>query len=176
MAAWGLTRMGAAALAVVLIPAAGLAQEDDSPFPPGATLGGGYGGFERGQLFERADTDGDGAVTLDEHMANAELMFGRLDANGDGQYDAAELQSLAPQGQEMSGRRAQFAGRFAERAVSRSDANGDGVVTFAEHMAQSEEGFARLDANADGRITQEELPEPDPNRRGRFMGRGGGSQ
>ena len=47
------------------------------------------------------------------------------------------------------------------------DTDGDGVVSFTEFQARSEERFARLDADGDGLLTREEL-----GRRGRDGRRG----
>lgn len=76
------------------------------------------------QRMLRADTNGDGKVSKEEWAAarkNAKRdparMFGRLDANGDGQLEATELDSL-------------LARRF-----QRLDANGDGRLTQEERQA-----------------------------------------
>ena len=59
------------------------------------------------------------------------------------------------------------------RGLMRADANGDGVVTRAEFLADAAARFDRMDANRDGRLTREEMPMRD-DRRGRFGRRGGG--
>jgi hypothetical protein len=42
-------------------------------------------------LFERSDKDGDGFVTKEEFAAGRDQMFTRIDANGDGILEQAEL-------------------------------------------------------------------------------------
>lgn len=86
----------------------------------------------------------------------ADMAFTRLDANGDGQLDAAELQQAR------------------ERRFERLDVNGDRVITAAEQAeagsrmfrkAEALEGamavrFETLDTDRDGRLTQEEFLHP----------------
>ncbi|PKR90802.1 hypothetical protein CXZ10_05465 [Pleomorphomonas diazotrophica] len=83
----------------------------------------------------------------------ADIAFTRVDANGDGQLDAAELRQARAQ-------------RF-----ERLDVNGDRVITMAEQaaagsrlfrQAEALEGamairFETLDTNGDGRLTQDEF-------------------
>ncbi len=83
----------------------------------------------------------------------ADIAFTRLDANGDGQLDAAELRQARLQ-------------RF-----KRLDVNGDGAVTATEQAeasnrlfrkAEALEGamairFETLDADGDGKLTREEF-------------------
>jgi hypothetical protein len=42
------------------------------------------GGRDHGGHFQKADTDGDGAVSKAEFLAQAEERFGKMDVNGDG--------------------------------------------------------------------------------------------
>lgn len=44
------------------------------------------------------------------------------------------------------------------RGHMRADANGDGVVTRAEFLAQAGARFDRMDANHDGKLTPDEMP------------------
>ncbi|WP_371369308.1 EF-hand domain-containing protein [Pseudomonas sp. QL9] len=46
------------------------------------------------QFFKQMDTNGDGKITHDEYMANAERQFKRLDTNHDGVIDQNELHNL----------------------------------------------------------------------------------
>lgn len=70
------------------------AQDGNRPPPPGGPEG-------RGnpiEMLKRADTDGDGKVSKEEFIKarSAELgeVFGRMDANGDGFIDEAEVQAM----------------------------------------------------------------------------------
>lgn len=47
-------------------------------------------GERGGRMMGRIDTDGDGAISLDEQHAQANRRFDRLDTNGDGKIDKAE--------------------------------------------------------------------------------------
>ncbi|MBJ6120932.1 hypothetical protein [Sphingomonas mollis] len=61
--------------------------------------------------------------------------------------------------------------------LRRADANGDGIVTRAEAMAQANGMFARMDSNHDGKVTPEErraaMEAMRAERRGDGIGRGG---
>lgn len=107
-------------------------------------------------MFERMDANGDQAVTMDEAQAYATARFTSMDSNGDGVVDRAERQ------QARQGRRAE---RFA-----RLDTNGDGMVSKAEMTAQrgqrAERRFTKMDQNADGLISPEEAAQAKGHRRG----------
>jgi hypothetical protein len=47
-----------------------------------------------GRMLERLDADGDGKITRAEFDAEAAQRFARMDRNGDGVVDAAELKDL----------------------------------------------------------------------------------
>ncbi|MCX8476153.1 MAG: EF-hand domain-containing protein [Sphingomonas sp.] len=51
---------------------------------------GGDGAGRGGRMLSRIDTDGDGAISLDEQRAQATRRFERVDANKDGTIDQAE--------------------------------------------------------------------------------------
>jgi Ca2+-binding EF-hand superfamily protein len=53
-------------------------------------------GGPRGGRFMRADSDGDGVVTLEEFMAHVQEVFTRIDADGDGSIDEAEARAAKP--------------------------------------------------------------------------------
>jgi len=107
-------------------------------------------------MFERMDTNGDQAVTLQEAQAFATARFARMDGNGDGVVDRAERK------QARQGRRAE---RF-----TRLDTNGDGLVSKDEMTAQlgarAERRFAKLDQNADGFISSDEAAQAKGHRGG----------
>lgn len=52
---------------------------------------GGRGGGAR--MLARLDTDRDGAISLAEFVAGAQQRFQKMDSNGDGRIDAAEMQA-----------------------------------------------------------------------------------
>lgn len=129
--------------------------------------------------FERADLNGDGAITRDEVDAAKDAkrekrterreekkaeMLERYDTNVDGELSEAERDVAKAE------RKAERGERKAERGEKREDrkrdgkrakrptpdADGDGFVSRAEHMAVTEQLFARMDANGDGVLTQGE--------------------
>lgn len=55
------------------------------------------------QFFKQMDTNGDGKISHDEYMANAERQFQRLDTNHDGQIDLKELHNLREMMMQHSG-------------------------------------------------------------------------
>ena len=89
------------------------AGRDQQPLPPRAALnvfispagepfrGGAAGAYPVDAWFNRADIDHDGALSLKEFEADAASFFHRLDLNGDGVVDGAEIsvyeQDTAPE-------------------------------------------------------------------------------
>jgi len=144
----------AAALAGTMLGGAAIAGQD-APAPQGR--GGG--------MMMRADTNGDGTISRAEFTAQAEARFARMDKNGDGFITADE----------MSGR----GGRGPGGGLMAADTNGDGKISRAEFMAQTNDRFAKLDSNGDGQISGDEMRAMmERMREGRGMGgrRGAGGE
>lgn len=109
---------------------------------------------------ERADTNGDGKASWDEvHEMMPRFTqdrFNQLDRNGDGllSKDEVRRQSDRAEGNMPQGDRL-------KALLRRADADGDGRVTKQELEAVSPQlaanGFARLDTNEDGVITEADL-------------------
>lgn len=93
-----------------------------------------------------ADANNDGNITREEFLARPNEMFQRLDANNDGVISTAER----PQRGERHGERGD------RRDRPNPDSDGNGTFSRAEFTAMSAHFFERLDANNDGRVTQEE--------------------
>lgn len=110
--------------------------------------------------FERADANDDGNITREEFLARPTAMFDRLDANDNGVIEASERPQRRERGAQ-DGERRQRADR------PNPDANGDGSFSQAEFTAMGAGMFERLDANSDGRVTQEEAQAARGHRRGR---------
>lgn len=116
----------------------------------------GHRGGDRGDMFKKMDTNGDGVVTKDEvQAASADNMgkrFEALDLNHDGQLTQDEL----ARGREQW--RAAMKEKFAADFKA-ADKNGDGGLSKEEAaaMPRTARHFDELDANQDGIVTQEEL-------------------
>jgi Ca2+-binding EF-hand superfamily protein len=55
------------------------------------------------ERIEAMDTDGDGAISREEYLANAERHFERLDLDGDGYVTAAEREQIRAELRERRG-------------------------------------------------------------------------
>jgi Ca2+-binding EF-hand superfamily protein len=118
------------------------------------------------RLLRDADTNKDGAVTLDEALAAADKRFAGLDRNKDGVIDAADRDAL----------RTETVDYRVKRFIHYFGADADGKVTKEQFAAKAKERFARMDLNNDGTVSRDERPgwhrRHHGERRGWF-GRGG---
>ena len=125
---------------------------------------GGPGGREwgegrHGDHLERADANHDGNITREEFLAGPTRMFDVLDANHDGVISADERASAR---QRMDGER-----REAREHRPHPDANNDGLLSRTEWNQAGAAMFDQLDANHDGRVTEQEAEAARPHGRGR---------
>lgn len=151
----------------VLLAAPALVRGDDAPAGPSPT-----------DLFSQLDTDGDGQLTADEVPDDKKSLFERLvrlgDGNGDGKLAADEftagLTGSKPK-QEASeakpNRPQRPEGRPAPQALFvRLDANKDGKVVLDEIPEERRERFSRLlamaDKDGDGALSLEEFTRNAP--------------
>lgn len=111
------------------------------------------GGHHRA-AFSRADANNDGNITRDEFLARPNQMFDRIDANRNGVIEASERPQPRQRG-EGGPRRERF----------NPDADNNGSISAVEHAAMGARMFERMDANSDGRVTQEELQAQRGHRR-----------
>jgi hypothetical protein len=115
----------------------------------------------------RGDANGDGVITHDEAMAQADARFDRMDVNKDGKLTPDEMRPRGPmRGGDMPPPAAAAAtdgttppapagagrGMMGERMFARLDTNGDGVIDRSEFRAQAERRFEMMDTNKDGKI------------------------
>ena len=114
---------------------------------------------------EHCDANEDGVIAKDE-FEGPEHAFARLDANADGQITEAE--GLAPrmrmgQGGPQRGNIDPEA-RW-QRMLEHLDADKSGTISQEEFLGR-DQAFARIDANSDGQITQDEAAQMGQGRRG----------
>jgi len=152
-----LTVAGAVALvAGMTVTFAGFAAAEQGIAPGGCVPNDGPRDGRGGGLLERLDTDGDGQVSRAEYESH----FDRLDADGDGFVTREEV------GQIREERRTERR----ERMFERDDTDGDRMISRDE-FSGPQDLFAKVDADHDGYITEQEAMEFRPKRDG--MRRGG---
>lgn len=116
-------------------------------------------------MFERLDSDASGAITAEE-IATARLsVFQTADANADGVVDAAEVDALKQADPERSQRTGRGPGGRGPRGqgsdgdpFARIDANDDGLISQDEFVERPMR-VLEFDADADGAVTQDEVRE-----------------
>lgn len=126
------------------------------------------------ELMSKADTDGDGSLSLSELDDNSDLMTAG-DTDGDGQLSESELVSLmnkmAPQGPPpgMTGADGssdssdgtqpsedEMVAKMASDMISSKDSDGDGSLSASE-LGVDSDTFSKLDTNGDGVVSSDEL-------------------
>ena len=133
---------------------------------------GGPGGFGAAADFATLDADGNGALTMEEMLAQGEARFAAADLDGSGALDKAEMVQMVTTGFEdrMAHAQGNHAGRPAPSAerldwmvqgmFMRMDADDDGVLTPSE-MRPPENRLARMfkrfDSDENGAISQTEF-------------------
>jgi Ca2+-binding EF-hand superfamily protein len=110
---------------------------------------GGHRGGGTHQLAS-ADANNDGNITREEFLARPNQMFERLDDNSDGVISANERPQRGERGERGGEQRAERPDR------PHFDSDNNGTLSRAEFTAMGAGMFERLDANDDGRVTQEE--------------------
>jgi Ca2+-binding EF-hand superfamily protein len=128
---------------------------------------------EPGELFSRLDANKDGFVTSDEVQENNRGLFERLvrnaDQDGDKKLSKEEFQAgLRPDetpkpplagGPGFPGRGGDGGKGDPREFFARIDANKDGKLSKDELPDRLRENFGRLDANGDGALNQEEFAQ-----------------
>lgn len=123
------------------------------------------------RMFERFDLDGNGAITLQEAVSNAETRFDTADANTDGVLTEDEIKARAEERMaEKDNAERKGEGRHMRRIsrmIDRVDANGNGAIERTEAIDAATERFTRLDADGNGSLTMDEISK---QRRGHKKG------
>jgi Ca2+-binding EF-hand superfamily protein len=125
-------------------------------------------------LFAQMDKDGDGLIAFDEAAPRLQNLFEEIDANADAGLDKKELhQFMKSRRGERPGAPAEGVGGPAagvppmrntdalwqrmEQVMKRVDANQDGTINADEVPDQLRERLAPMDGNDDGAITTAEI-------------------
>lgn len=99
---------------------------------------------------QKADTDGDGRLSLAEFQASRSAAILARDSDGDGRLSAAEWAVRARNSTAKAQR------RDPTKAFARFDGNRDGFLDRGEIGGFLVRRFARADANGDGALTLDE--------------------
>lgn len=114
------------------------------------------GAHRKGDHFAELDKDKDGTISRDEAAAHPRMVkeFDAIDTNKDGKLDKAELMAHH---KAMQAKRAEAMGERFKKA----DTDNDGSLTKEEATAGKlpmvAAHFDLIDANKDGKVTEEEL-------------------
>jgi Ca2+-binding EF-hand superfamily protein len=102
-----------------------------------------------GGAIEQADANKDGKVTRQEYIDARAAQFARMDRNGDGLVDDADLRERPDQS---------FLGKRAAAAMrGRIDANSDGKISKDEFVKAPTTMFDRFDADKNSELDAKEL-------------------
>ena len=132
--------------ALILLPTVGFTAQGAAPAKAARAPG----------YFSKADTDRNGQLSraeVEKALPRLAATFDSIDSNQDGQLSRGELRAWTKA--HRSERRAQTADRFGH-----ADTDGDGAISRAEaekHAPRLAKKFDLIDANQDGKLTQDEL-------------------
>jgi len=108
------------------------------------------------EMVKRADADGDGKVSRDEFIkartTALEQAFARMDIDGDGKLDEKEVEAGAAQARAMGP-----AGLGGFRRPDADRPQRPGGDRPQRPGAMAEQGFDRMDADGDGKLSKEEF-------------------
>ncbi len=165
--------MDAGRHAMMMKDGAGMQRGRDMPagaMPAGGMAAGGMaaGGMRPAGMMSMMDSDGDGAVSAQEHAAHTKMMFDRMDTNHDGKITAAEMSAGQGAGHEMmmggnagmhrpDGMPGMGPPMSTADRIKKMDSNGDGKVSAAEHAAGAQATFNEVDTNKDGNLSRSEM-------------------
>lgn len=117
----------------------------------------------------RLDKNGDGVIDRQEFDASRQVIFSRLDADGNQLLSQAEWQAMQDKlhqrrrnvsNDNAAGNNPANGSTMAERGqklFQLADKNGDQQISADEWRAMSDRMFDRLDVNKDGKLTADEM-------------------
>ncbi|TBU85232.1 EF-hand domain-containing protein [Phytopseudomonas dryadis] len=110
------------------------------------------------EIFRSEDTDGDGAISVEEARAAAPATFRTIDRDGNGVVDVEEIAAytVAENGPDRVWP-AEVLASVAQKTLEYWDGNGDGKVNEQEYVEASVALMLLADTDGDRRVTREEL-------------------
>ena len=114
-------------------------------------------------MWQKADTNKDGAIDRTEFAAQGTDRFKALDADGDGFITEAEMTAFHDA---MRAKHDAKQGEMGEKFLKRFDKNSDGKVAADEWPKDGKLKFEKADANGDGNVTAEEMAALRPDHDG----------
>ncbi|OGA74533.1 MAG: hypothetical protein A3G81_25455 [Betaproteobacteria bacterium RIFCSPLOWO2_12_FULL_65_14] len=117
-------------------------------------------GGRRVDSFKKADADGNGMLSraeVEKSLPKLARQFDVIDANRDGNLTPEEIRAWS---RARRGHRRETAGAKFQEYFKRADADGDGALSRAEAgqgMPRIARKFDAIDANRDGKVTQDEM-------------------
>lgn len=109
-------------------------------------------------IFRTEDTNGDGAISVEEARAAAPATFRRIDQDGNGSVTVDEIAAytVAEGGTDMVWP-AEVLASVAQKTLEYWDANRDGKVSEQEYVEVTVALLLLADTNGDRQVTREEL-------------------
>jgi Ca2+-binding EF-hand superfamily protein len=112
-------------------------------------------GSEAEDMFKRMDADGNGQVTAVEHAQFAENKFKQSDTNYDGQVSAAECNAAEAAYHKKN--------KVDEKATAAHirlvDTDGNGQISTSENATFARNAFAKADKNGDQLLSEDEVED-----------------
>ncbi|MCG6856497.1 MAG: EF-hand domain-containing protein [Salaquimonas sp.] len=144
------TKVILAGLAVTAVAGSAYAAQNWHRYGPGA--------YQRmgKAMFDKIDTNNDGAVSQDEMTKALGFRFDEADTNKDGSVTKAEIIAAVESNAKFPGAK-RFSGRISDRIVYQFDLDENGNVSRSEIENRANKVFALVDWNDDGKVEVAEI-------------------